>query len=275
MDSFDQICKDIKDVKIQGAENIAIAAVKAYYERPTADSIHKLISLRPTEPCLRNALKFVSMDIKNVSKALHHFEDAKQKIAQYTSKKISNGMILFTHCHSSTVVNAIKYTHLQGKKLEIHNTETRPLFQGRRTSIELSEAGIEVIQFVDSAARIALKKADLFLLGADAVTSEGEVINKVGSEMFAIIAEKLGVPLYICTDSWKLDPKTIFGYDESIEKRKASEIWPNAPKHVIINNFSFEKINPNLIAGIISELGVFKPEVFVEEVIKAYPWMLQ
>ncbi len=272
---FNKICKDIKEVKIQGAENVAIAAVKAYYLNQTKEAVNKLISLRPTEPCLRNALKFVQLDTKNITYALKHFEEAKEKIAKIIFNKIENNTIIFTHCHSSTVSNALIYTHKHGKKFEVYNTETRPLLQGRITATELAKADIKVTHFVDSAARIALKKSDLFLIGADAITVEGKVINKIGSELFAEIAHKLDVPLYVCSDSWKFDPKTIFGYEEIIEKRPEKEVWPNIPKNVKVNNLAFEKIDPSLITGIISELGVYKPEIFVEEIKKAYPWLLK
>ncbi|MBW2981930.1 translation initiation factor eIF-2B, partial [Candidatus Woesearchaeota archaeon] len=92
-------------------------------------------------------------------------------------------------------------------------------------------------------------------------------------ELFAEVAEKWDVSLYVCTDSWKFDPKSVFGYEEEIEKREAKEVWPTAPKGIKINNFAFEKVNPDLITGIISELGIYKPEIFVEEIKRAHPWM--
>ena len=113
------------------------------------------------------------------------------------------------------------------------------------------------------------------LLGADAITVEGKIINKMGSELFAEVAEQNDVPVYICSDSWKFDPASVFGYEEEIEKRSAKEVWPTAPKGVTISNFAFEKINPDLITGIISELGVYTPEVFVEEVKRSYPWIFK
>ena len=181
--------------------------------------------------------------------------------------------IVFTHCHSNTVIAIFKEAKKERKNFTVYNTETRPLFQGRLTAKELSREGISVRHFIDSAARLALKEVDLMLIGADAITSEGKVINKIGSEMFAEFAEKFDIPVYSCTDSWKFDPKTVFGYEEEIEKRGAREVWAEAPKGVIVDNCVFEKINPDLITGIISELGVYKPTIFIEEVKRTYPWM--
>jgi ribose 1,5-bisphosphate isomerase len=295
---FQSIVENIKNLKIQGAENVAKAGIKSLQivaqeikHEKKVDQIHTLnrtkkilFKTRPTEPAMRNAVNYVINNIeeaddvyeeiaKRVKEVNQHFEFIKTKIAQIAIKKIRNNMIIFTHCHSSTVIEVLRQAKRQGKKFDVHNTETRPKFQGRLTAQELARAGIPVTHYVDSAARLALKKADIMLLGADAVTAEGKVINKIGSELMAEVAEKWDVPLYICTDSWKFDPESVFGYEEEIEKRKPAEIWPTAPKGVKINNFAFEKINPDLITGVISELGIYKPSIFAEEVKRAYPWM--
>jgi ribose 1,5-bisphosphate isomerase len=300
MASFQSIVRDIKDIRIQGAANIAKAAVSALElvadrnkSRPRKDLLNMLFKAksvlfqaRPTEPMMRNSLNFILAHIEEeqeASEALkhraekfnQHFADAEKKIVEYTSRKISDNMVIFTHCHSSAVVNTLIYSKNHGKKFTVHNTETRPLFQGRKTAADLARHGIPVVHYIDSAARIALKKADLMLLGADAITSEGKVINKIGSEMFAEVAEKYDIPVYICTDSWKFDPLSIFGYEEEIEKRVPKEIWPYAPKGITISNLAFEKIDPKYISAIISELGVYKPSAFVEEVKKTYPWIIR
>ena len=180
---------------------------------------------------------------------------------------------MYTHCHSSTVVNIIKQAKDNGVNFEVHNTETRPLYQGRKTAKELSDYGIPVRHYVDSAARLALKKADIMLIGADAITAEGKIINKIGSELISEAANKLNVPVYVCTHSWKFDPKTIFGFEEIIEKRLAKEVWPNKPKNVSIDNFAFEQVNPALVTGIISEIGIYNPQNFRQGIKNHYSWM--
>ena len=296
---FNKTIKDIKSLKIQGAKAVAKAAILAL--KQTIRNSHTatkyslldelkhakkiLLKTRPTEPCMHNSLNYVlnNLDVKDIislkallderiKKALEHLDKSEQIIAKIGAKKIKNGMIIFTHCHSSAVMAILKYAKKQGKKFEVHATETRPLFQGRTTAAELSKAKIPVTLFVDSAARLALKKADLFLFGADAITSEGKIINKIGTELFAEVAYRYDIPTYSCTDSWKFDPKTIFGIDEKIEKRNLKEIWKNAPKNVNIFNAAFEKIKSESVTGIISELGVYKPELCIEMVKEAYPW---
>jgi len=274
MSEFDVICRKIRNVDIQGAENVARAAVKALMLKNGEKSVQKLISLRPTEPALRNAIEFVKGDPKRMGPlALEHFRDSTMKIAEYGARKIEDGMTVFTHCHSSSVMAVLKEAKKRGRKFRVNCTETRPLFQGRKTAKELSGAGIPVTMFVDSGGRIALKDSDLFLFGADAITSEGKVINKIGTEMFAEIAEKYDTDTYCCTDSWKYDPMTVFGLKEAIERRDGKEVWTKMPKGVNIMNLAFERVQPEVITAIISELGVHPPTVFIQEVRKAYPWL--
>ncbi|MFO7677215.1 MAG: translation initiation factor eIF-2B [Thermoplasmatota archaeon] len=305
MAQYQEIINDIRGLRIQGAINVAKAAVDAFeikldelFNDPEKSDIKilvkelldvkkELFGLRSTEPALRNAVGYLFVNIKyttepkvikdifadNITYVRKHFSDAKETINRLGAKRIGDGSKIFTHCHASTVTGAIISAKNKNKKIIVHNTETRPLFQGRKTAEELSENGIEVVHFVDSAGRLALKNCDLMLIGADAILSDGTIINKIGSEMFAEIAKRYDTSVYICTDSWKFDPASLYGDDEKIEMRDEKEIWDKKPKNVTIKNYAFEKINPGLINGIICELGIFKPEVFVSEVLENYPWM--
>jgi len=271
--SFDSICKDIKGVKIQGAESVAKAAVKALLLRHDKSAIKKLLSVRPTEPALRNSVKYTTSHFnlkKAVEEVIDHFELNHKKINSFGSGIIKNGMTIYTHCHSSTVIGILKEAKKQGKKFSVICTETRPLFQGRITASELAKAKIPVTLIVDSASRIALKKADIMLLGADAITSS-KVYNKIGSELFATIANKFEIPVYICTNSWKFENNPY----EEIEERPSMEIWPNAPKGVKIYNPAFEKIDPKLVEAIISELGILDFSSFLIQVKKTYPFIFE
>jgi ribose 1,5-bisphosphate isomerase len=271
--SFNKICNDIKSLKIQGAENVAKAAIKALKIKHDTKSIKKLISLRPTEPLLRNSITFAKKnDFNNLNKILEHLKESQKKISRIGSKKIKNKSVVFTHCHSSTVINILKEAK-KTKKFQVYNTETRPLFQGRKTAKELLKLKIPVTHFIDSAARHYLKESDIVLIGADAITSEGYIINKIGTEMITDLAKEYSIPVYVCANSWKFDPKTLNGFEEKIEQRNPKEVWSNAPKKIKIKNPSFETVCSEDITAIISELGVLKPASFVSKVITYYPWI--
>ena len=129
---FSQICKNIKSIKIQGAENIAKAAFKAYKLIPTKNSKNKLLKLRPTEPMLENVLKLT--DKLSYQQLIEKLEKNQNQINNLVFKLIKTNFIIFTHCHSSTLIKALIYARKKGKKFEVYNTETRPLYQVRKTA---------------------------------------------------------------------------------------------------------------------------------------------
>lgn len=283
---YEETLQKIKSLEIQGAENIAIAAVKAFAEKlkETQDVeklkvyVKELESLRETEPALRNSLHYCLLNFKNDPSVdetiINYFKTSKTQIAEIGAKKIREGMTVFTHCHSGTVTGILIKARQDGKRFTVRNTETRPRYQGRKTAEELAAAGIPVIHSVDSAGRLGIKESDMFLFGADAVTVEGNVINKIGTTALVEFANAYQIPVYSCTNSWKFDPATISGADEPIEERDPAEIWESPPAGVKIINPAFELTSSDKITGIITELGVFKPETLVTEIKRVYPWMV-
>jgi len=284
---YQEIIDKIKSLEIQGARNIAIAAVKAFglklAETDDPEVLQKahdeLVATRATEPGLRNALKYCLENYKDdpeiTKKAEEHFAKSKEKIAEYGAKKIHDGMKVFTHCHSSTARAIIEKAWDDGKKFEVYNTETRPKFQGRKTATKLAAKGIPVTHFVDSAGRSMLRKCDLFLFGCDAVTAEGKLINKIGTEMLAEAAHDSRIDAYSCTNAWKFNPLTLFGEEEEIEQRDIKEVWEDVPDGVKIYNPAFEITSPDMFTGVITELGIYKGEALVDAVKEEYPWMFK
>ena len=136
---FNQIVNDIKKIKIQGARNIAEAALKAYILFPNKKSKKILLNSRPTEPMMKNVLDMA--ENKSYKEILRHFDYVQEKINLYILKMIKNNDVIFTHCHSTNVSKALVYAHKKGKKIEVYVTETRPLFQGRKKAREIRKAG--------------------------------------------------------------------------------------------------------------------------------------
>lgn len=260
-----KIVEDIKAIRIQGARNVAKMALYAYSLSPTKETHKLLMSSRPTEPMLWRVLN--EIDRSSYKKILTHFDYAQDKINKTVTGVIKNGDKIFTHCHSTNVVSALIYAKRHGKKFEVYNTETRPLFQGRKTANQLRKAGIKVTMFVDSAAAIAIEKeskkdkvyADKVFIGADALLPNG-IINKIGSGLISELAHAHKVPVYIIADSWKYTKKKV-----SLENRKMNEIWNEAPKSIKIKNPAFEFVPKKYITCIISELGNFSYADFVKK----------
>ena len=263
-ETFNQIWKDIKSIKIQGARNVVKAGLRAYQLKPTKASKKKLLSLRPTEPMLQNVLDLA--EEQPIERILNHFQVAQDKINKHTLKLIKSKDIIYTHCHSTNVSHSLIYAKKKGKSFQVYNTETRPLFQGRKTARELKNANIKVTMFIDSAMDIALsekqktKKVNKIFIGADALTRNG-IVNKVGSGAIAKLAMINKIPLYIIADSWKYSKNKV-----PMETRKLNEIWDKAPKNIKIKNPSFEFVPKKYIKKIITEHGALSYNDFLKKV---------
>lgn len=282
---FRNIIKNISSLKVQGAEDIAKAAISAliYYVKKSKTKskqkyffeINKLIKelkkTRPTEPLMRNCLDDL-MSVKGESLnfikkstilrgeyLLNKLDDNIEYISKAGSKLIKDGMIIYTHCHSKSVVSVLIAAKKAGKKFIVNNTETRPNYQGRKTAEELAAGKIKVNYFVDAAFVEAIKDANIIFLGADALTREG-IYNKVGSATIVFIAHKYNIPVYVCADSMKFDK-----ISEKIEERNPLEVWKNPPNGVTIKDPVFEKINYFDITAIISEQGIIGSDTFLEK----------
>lgn len=259
---FENILRDIRSVKIQGAENVAKAGIKAFLLKPNKAAAKKILRTRPTEPLLQNSLKML-LKSENVNlaakKILMKIEKSHDIISKKGAALVKNGMNIYTHCHSSSVIDILKYAkNKKGKKFVVYTTEVEPLLQGRKTAKRLADMGIKVIVFPDLAAGMALKKCDLFLFGADAYTKK-YVVNKIGTSTLVKIAEHYRIPRYSCGVSMKFTKKV------KIEKRSGREVWDERNKNIFVENYAFDKTRLSWLTGIVSEFGILKAKDFVKK----------
>jgi ribose 1,5-bisphosphate isomerase len=303
-ETIKETAEKIKRLQIQGARNVAVAAVKAIQdlsentksknkvqfldELKEAQNI--LAKSRETEPLMRNALNFIitkSKDSKTekvaelkkllVSKAENFLADldkSRERTAEIGSKRIRNNSTVFTHCHSSTVTRLLAKAKKEGKNFRVICTETRPAFQGHITARELIDLGIETTFIVDSAARTFINEVDIVLVGADAITSEGNVVNKIGTGGIAVLANEARKPFYVVSELLKFDPETLSGDYEKIEQRSPDEVWSEAPKTLNVHNPAFDVTPNRYINGLICEEGIIAPQLVVEFIRRRYPWVL-
>jgi ribose 1,5-bisphosphate isomerase len=292
----------IRNLQVQGARNVAIAAVEALQihalqtkaqdraqfltELKEAQTI--FVASRETEPLMRNALRSIINQTQNASaqnidalskvvntsatKFLKDLDASREQTAEIGAKRIQEGAVVFTHCHSSTVTRLLAKAKEQGKNFRVICTETRPAFQGRITAKELIDLGIETDFIVDSAIRTFITKADLVIVGADAITSEGNVVNKIGTGGIAVLAHEARKPFYVVSELLKFDPETLGGAYEKIEQRNPNEIWKEAPPKLTVHNPAFDVTPNRYIHGLICEEGIIAPQTIVEVVHRKYPW---
>ena len=259
---FNKILSNIKSVKIQGAENVAKSGIEAFLLEPNRSSAKKILSVRSTEPLLQNAIKVLlkSEDPKTTAKKfLSDLKKSHETISRKGAKLIKNDMNIYTHCHSSTVIDILKYAkRKQKKKFVVYTSEVEPLLQGRITAKDLANAGIKVIVSPDLAAEQSIKKCDLFLFGADAFT-KSVVANKIGTSMLVKLAKDYNVPRYSCGVALKFTKKV------KIEQRSQNEVWKNNNKDIEIFNPAFGKTKLKDLSGVISEFGILPPKQFIKK----------
>jgi len=258
---FDKILADIKSIKIQGAENIARAGIKAFLLKPNKKSAKKILTVRPTEPLLQNAIKILLKSINppiTAMKFLSHLKKSHETIEKKGAQLIKKDMNIYTHCHSSTVIDILKYAKKKQKKnFVVYTTEVEPLLQGHQTAKDLAKANIKVIVAPDLAAEQSLKKCDLFLFGADAFT-KSVAVNKIGTSTLVKLAKLHKIPRYSCGVSLKFTKKV------KIEKRSPKEVWDERIKKIEVINPAFDKTELKELSGVISEFGILTPKQFVK-----------
>ena len=304
MEIVNETAGRIKRLEIQGATNVAINAVKALtaellkLEQTDRDSVLTLLKegkeilemSRSTEPMMRNGLKYLQAQIQEAkwettskfheivqqssTHILNLYKDAVDRIVEIGTKRFHNGDVVLTHCHSSAVTATFIKAKENGIDYSVIQTETRPKYQGRITARELIEAGIDTTMIVDSAARHFMKEIDFVVVGSDAITSEGNVINKIGTSQVALAAHEARIPFYVVSTLLKFDPVTIYGEFEAIEERDKKEIWDQPPNGLKIRNPAFDVTRRDYIHGIITEEGILSPHSILEAIHRHYPWIL-
>jgi ribose 1,5-bisphosphate isomerase len=297
------IAEKIRKLQVQGARNVAIAAVRAIQTQAqntkAKDKTQFLAELkkaqtilaesRETEPLMRNAMRFLIVQVENantekvselsriVSEDTNQFladlDASRERTAEIGMKRIFDGAVVFTHCHSSTVMRLLAKAKEAGKKFSVICTETRPAFQGRITAKELIARGIPTTFIVDSAARTFMRDVDLVIVGADAITSEGNVVNKIGTGGIAVLAREARKPFYVVSELLKFDPETLNGEREKIEQRNPSEVWEEAPKELKVRNPAFDVTPNRYIHGLICEEGIIAPQSIVQVMRQKYQWV--
>jgi len=297
-----KIAADIGTITIQWATNIAREACKVMEKQLRSKkfsskkelkiffdkSIKLLIQARETEPLLRNGMKYVRSKLLHGASQLEladafaeyliWIEEEEKIRPELGAWLIDDGDNIVTHCHSGSVVKVLVTAWDDWKKIHVYNTETRPLYQWRRTSKDLVSAGVPDTMITDSS--VAFFVDNLYdneihinkvFLWADCIRTNGDTINKVGSFSIGLSAWHSGVPLYIVWSLLKVDVTNTIG----IETRPGSELWSEAPKWLDIINYAFDLIPAKCITGILTEFGVIRPENILKEIEKRYPWMLE
>lgn len=143
------------------------------------------------------------------------------------------------------------------RPVRVSCSEGRPAFEGRRLASQLAGAGLPVVCFCDAAIGHALATADAVVVGADAV-APASFLNKSGTRMLAAAAVQQGVPVYVVAARDKFVSHAVSAR-LAVREGAPDEVWPSPPPGIEVRNPYFESTPLDLVAGVVSDMGVLGP----------------
>src|SRR5436190_19852199 len=276
-----EVADAIKTMVIRGAPAIGVAAAMGVAlgvkEDADFETVCKtLAATRPTAVNLFWAIERMkrlraSLDGSPSSEIIRRMvEEAKQirvddiaicqAIGRHGEPLVPDGKTVLTHCNAGalatagygTALGVIRAAVSAGKKIDVFADETRPFLQGARlTAWELQQDGIPATLITDSMAGHFLKSGRIgcVVVGADRITANGDVANKIGTYSVAVLAKENGVPFFVAAPISTLDLRLTSGDGIPIEQRAASEVThvfgvPIAPEVTSVENPAFD-VTPN------------------------------
>ena len=188
---------------------------------------------------------------------------------------------VMTHCNAGalatcawgTATAPVFLAHAEGLAVHVWVSETRPRLQGANlTAWEMSQRGVPYTLCADAASAALMSRGDvdIVLVGADRVTRNGDVCNKIGTYDKALAARDNNVPFYVALPSPSIDWRIASGSDIPIEARDADEVLEItgrddygqtqriaiAPHGAHAVNFAFDVTPARLVTGLVTERGV-------------------
>jgi methylthioribose-1-phosphate isomerase len=197
-----------------------------------------------------------------------------QAMGRHGAALLEDGARVLTHCNAGalataghgTALGVIRSAVASGKRISVLADETRPFLQGARlTAWELLQAGIPVTLITDNMAGhlMATGQVDAVVVGTDRVAANGDVANKIGTYMVAVLARRHGIPFYVACPLSTIDLKTEDGSRIPIEERSADEVlgyggnqW--AAAGVTVRNPAFDVTPAELVTALITEKGIVR-----------------
>ena len=181
---------------------------------------------------------------------------------------------IFTHCNAGalatagygTALGVVRSAIAAGKRISVIVDETRPFLQGARlTAWELQQDGIPVTLVTDGMSGHLMSRGeiDAVIVGADRVAANGDVANKIGTYMIAVLARRHGIPFYVAAPLSTIDRALDHGGAIVIEERDPSEVRGHAglewaPPGVSVRNPVFDITPAELVTALITEKGVVR-----------------
>ncbi len=293
---IDEVLDRIRSKEFRGPTRVTQAALKALSEasRVSRSGSPKefveeqaafgdlLVKTRPTAILLANGVRLVidamrrganqGLDVpalqemvsKTVDSFLAEIQRSVDEIGEIGARRLRSGDTVLCYGHSTSVLSIVEKAQEQGKNLRVIVSEARPELEGRSMAKEFLKLNVPTTMIIDSAVSYFMKDVDRVLTGADAVSANGAVINKIGTSTIAAIAHLSRVNVFVAASVYKFSPETILGELVEIEELDPSLVIPREMmtqfKGMEIRNPAFDVTPPEHIDLIVTERGVIPPQ---------------
>ena len=193
-------------------------------------------------------------------------------LGEHGAVLLIDGARVLTHCNAGalataghgTALGVIRSAVAAGKRIAVIADETRPFLQGARlTAWEMVQERIPVTLITDNMAGFMMSRGevDAVVVGADRVAANGDVANKIGTYMVAVLAQRHRIPFYVASPISTIDMSIADGAAIPIEERSQREVtgfgdcqW--AAEGVLVRNPAFDVTPAELVTALITERGV-------------------
>ena len=211
--------------------------------------------------------------LEREARAIHDEDVANcRSMGSFGASLVPDGSRVLTHCNAGALATAgygsalgvIRAAVEQGKRVAVFADETRPFLQGARlTAWELHKDDIPVTLITDNMSGHLMKKGKVqaVVVGSDRIAANGDVANKIGTYMVAVLARRHGIPFYVAAPLSTVDLNCATGDEIPIEERDVREIThvkdiQLAPEGIGVSNYAFDVTPNELVTAIITEKGV-------------------
>jgi methylthioribose-1-phosphate isomerase len=311
LESAEQVMRAIAEMHVRGAPLIGVAAaygmslamredpsdegLRAACEligrsRPTAinlrwaiDGMRKLLEPQPpsrrAELAYSRAAELCEADVVACRQIGEHGALLLSRLAAERRGPVR----VLTHCNAGwlatvdwgTALAPVYVARERGIDIEVWVEETRPRNQGLLTSFELTHEGVPHRLVADNAGGHLMQRGevDVCIVGTDRTTSQGDVVNKIGTYLKALAAHDTGVPFWVALPRSSYDAALADAAAVVIEERDESEVLEVsgrstrgeietvrlAPDGTRARNPAFDVTPARLITGFITERGLTTP----------------
>jgi eIF-2B alpha/beta/delta-like uncharacterized protein len=201
--------------------------------------------------------------IRRAERFIEWSREAVDKLSRVGANLVRDGDIIMMHSFSTSLMGIFRRAREAGRQFSVICTESRPLRESRYAVNTLVELGIPVTYVTDASAWEFLRKSNWVIVGADTITYDGSVTNKMGTAMIARLCASTQIPIYCASEILKLDPRTKNGYKPVLEIRPAEEVvsrddFASFEGVSVINQF-FDITPAKDITALITDRGVVPP----------------